>query len=694
MKTSQILWSSLLLLILVSCKNGDSLLPTDPQAAGFNWSTYVDTDIQFSSFKDGDHTLTARFLPQFPNAFDGPIIAENGSGTFALGQGNYDKGGNQTNLFVQIGSTYKSFPATLVAGNWYHLALVGKKSQANFTYTLYLNGNLLSSTLNVAVDDLPNGNIRLGKRTTAKTINTHNAQFFGLIDDVGVFDKSLSSQEIQTLAAGSYAFSGNESGLVAAIPFDGTSSLGVFQTNAQLKGAGKMVQVSKTHSNGGDLSAVPLPAKQHTMVLPFKRGEAWKVLQGYDTDGGSHNGYASFCWDFILAGKSVQDEYPKGTGGAPFYATASGELVTVDDSKSSPTGPSNIMEVKQGDEEYAAYIHIEQKSALKNVNDQAFKSQQLGLMGDVGANSEGNHHLHFAVNDMPDQTYGFVTYPIAFSNYELQTSTGGWIPVALGIPKVGQVIRRPLPKDLPYKMTAVWKPSTEGEIQVYGWGYDDFRAKYDEIWNDGWRLKQIRNHVINGQVKYTAVWKPSTEGEVQVYGWAYDDFRAKYDELWDEGWRLKLLETYVINGQVRYTAVWHPNTSGEIQVYGWKYDDYRAKYDELWNQGWRLHLLENYVVNGQVRYTAVWRPGNGGEIQVYNWKYNDYRAKYDQLWNDGWRLHTLNTYRVNGQTRYTAVWKPGGGGEIQVYEWDYQDYRVKYDELWEQGWRLHLIDVY
>ena len=113
---------------------------------------------------------------------------------------------------------------------------------------------------------------------------------------------------------------------------------------------------------------------------------------------------------------------------------------------------------------------------------------------------------------------------------------------------------------------------------------------------------QITRNVINrlrrsGPAHYTAVWQPSTEGEIQVYGWTYEDYRAKYDELWPQGWRLKLLDVYVVNGQVLYTAVWQPSsTEGEIQVYGWTYEDYRAKYDELWRQGWRLKLLDVYAV--------------------------------------------------------------------------------------------------
>jgi lipopolysaccharide/colanic/teichoic acid biosynthesis glycosyltransferase len=95
--------------------------------------------------------------------------------------------------------------------------------------------------------------------------------------------------------------------------------------------------------------------------------------------------------------------------------------------------------------------------------------------------------------------------------------------------------------------------------------------------------------------RYNAVWRPGTTGEIQVYGWNYADYRAKYDELWPQGWRLYILQAYVLNGQVIYNAVWRPGTTGEIQVYGWNYADYRAKYDELWPQGWRLYLLDAFV---------------------------------------------------------------------------------------------------
>ncbi|RYZ40104.1 MAG: hypothetical protein EOO71_17385 [Myxococcaceae bacterium] len=242
--------------------------------------------------------------------------------------------------------------------------------------------------------------------------------------------------------------------------------------------------------------------------------------------------------------------------------------------------------------------------------------------------------------------------------------------------------------------TAVWEPSTQGEIQVYGWTYADYREKYDQLWSQGWRLHTLQPYVVGTQVLYNAVWRPSTEGESQLYGATYATFKARYDELWPLGWRLKLLQPYVVSGQTYYTAVWRPSTEGETQVYGVTYASYRATYDALWPQGWRLKLLQPYVVSGQTYYTAVWRPSTEGETQVYGATYASYRATYDALYPQGWRLKMLEPYVVNGQVLYTAVFKPSTASETQVYGWDSTSFRNHYDTLWPQGWRLKILRAY
>ncbi|MEM9004751.1 MAG: M12 family metallopeptidase [Cyanobacteria bacterium P01_F01_bin.86] len=243
---------------------------------------------------------------------------------------------------------------------------------------------------------------------------------------------------------------------------------------------------------------------------------------------------------------------------------------------------------------------------------------------------------------------------------------------------------------------ATFRKSNRSEIQVYKWKYQDFRAKYDELWPQGWRLWDLQPYVINDQVRYNAVWYKSRSsiGEIQIYGWKYQDFRAKYDELWPQGWRLHILKNYVIKNQVFYTAVWRRSKRAEIQVYDWKDQDLRAKANELWPQGWRLRIVNPYVVNGQVLYSAVWYRSNRGDIQAFGWKPEDFRKKNGKLRRKGWRLHLFQPYLQGQELRYTATWRYlPSRSDRQTLDLPYARYRAYYDKIFSQGWRLHRLTV-
>jgi hypothetical protein len=673
----------------IICDNTSS----DSGALAVSWTGYADTDLEFTEFIGADHTMLLRFMPQFTNAYYAPILAENGSGTFIIGQGDYFSGTSGSKLYVALGSKSQNYNTALNTGQWYTLALVGDVQGTQTTWKVYLNGTLLSPSITVNNSDsiLPKGRLRLGKRTTGATIASQNAQYYGLIDDIAVFDRVLGSSEMSNFSAGNYKYTGQEAGLIAAFTFD-TATDSKLTRPVQLNGVASEVETSANHNSMSDASLLPLPTAQKTMFLPFAPGEEWRVIQAVNQADGTHKGYAAFCWDFILDGYPQGGEYPQGTKGAPLYAASSGTVLNVDQARISGQSPSNIIEVRHGLGEIAGYLHLKQNSSSLQVNDSILRGSKMALAWDVGS-PVGAHHLHFAVHDKQDGTTGFVTFPVAFSNYEVKQPDNTWVFVARGMPKNGDVIRRPLPADLQYRMTAVWKKSSTTEIQVYGHTYASYRAKYDELWPQGWRLKIIKPHIYNGGVRYTAAWEPGTADEIQVYGYSYADYRARYDALWPQGWRLKMLEPYVINNQVRYTAVWRKSDTPEIQVYGYTYTDYRAKYDVLWPQGWRLKLLKPYVINGQVRYTAVWQPGSAGEFQVYEYDYADYRARYDELWPKGWRLKLLETYVINGTRKYTAAWEQSTAAERQLYGAKYQYYRLFYDNIWPDNWCLRLLDI-
>ena len=108
---------------------------------------------------------------------------------------------------------------------WQHLAVV---RQGN-TIRAHLNGKLLdafkSAELTVPSFGLPSSNtpLRIGRRTSGVSDETRFWQFYGLIDDLGVFTRALTSDEIANLAT-AHSLHGDEDGLLAGFTFD-TGSL-------------------------------------------------------------------------------------------------------------------------------------------------------------------------------------------------------------------------------------------------------------------------------------------------------------------------------------------------------------------------------------------------------------------------------------------------------------------------------------
>lgn len=240
------------------------------------------------------------------------------------------------------------------------------------------------------------------------------------------------------------------------------------------------------------------------------------------------------------------------------------------------------------------------------------------------------------------------------------------------------------------------------EIQVYGWTYADYRAKYNAIWPDGWRLYILQSYVVDGQVLYNAVWRPmGNTPEIQYYEATFSAYKTEYDTLYPLGWRVSILDPYVMpDGTVRYNAVWRQGNLGEHQDYDVDYSTYRTDYNTLWPENWRLYSLQSYVTPsavpaGQVNYDAVWHPGVLSEIQDYGWSYPSYRSNYNTLWTEGWRLYLLQSYVLfDGTVLYNAVFRPGNHGEIQDYGVTYSQFRSDYNTYWTEGWRLYILQTY
>jgi hypothetical protein len=271
---------------------------------------------------------------------------------------------------------------------------------------------------------------------------------------------------------------------------------------------------------------------------------------------------------------------------------------------------------------------------------------------------------------------------------------GGFAWIAYGSNNLGMSATWGRAEAPEHRVTAVWRKSAAKEVQIHGWTYADYQAKYDQLWTKGWRIHLLETNVDDGKVVYNAVWRKGDAAEKQYYAQTHAEYQKRYDELWAKGWRIFILNTYVVGGKIRYDAVWRPGDQSETQFYGMTHAAYQKKYDELWKKDWRIHLLNQYVVDGVVKYDAVWRPGQTGEMQFYDLTFAQFAAKQEALAKDGWRLHILNNHRKGGKVRYSAVWRPGSADEMKIYAWDYEAFRAKDKKLRDKGWRLHILNAF
>jgi hypothetical protein len=453
----------------------------------------VDTDLTFNEFFGSSFAITAWVMPEFTHNWKGAIFTVKGlpgSGTFQVGQGDYRSGNGG---FLQAddpvlevtmnGATARYLAPEYQRRKWNHIAIVrGNVMFAGATLQLYLNGKKLQAFTRVETTDaggnttyqfnpaldihfsqagspLPNGTLRLGREG--------RAQFYGLIDDVAVYNKSMTPSELTALMNAS-SISTVHPNLISWFTFDtysGSSLPLVPPHTATPNARAYSVKNAHPHSNASDSLlfdnlAFASPSAV-TRRLPFSPGQIWQVIQEFDEKGGSHNGTAAFSWDFGRLDKPTTQD--------PVVASAPGLLTYVDDSANG----AGVVEVIPG-QEADVYMHTAAGSWWKTFvapGDYLLYPQPTQSVtwlpvsqGQALAKLDASeNHLHRSVRYMGDgseYTVGALlpSIPTSFDNYERfredlpldcnKTNAshwqkdGCWTHVLRGMPRKGQVVKR------------------------------------------------------------------------------------------------------------------------------------------------------------------------------------------------------------------------------------------------------------
>lgn len=419
------------------------------------------------SMTNNDHTISMWFMAQYPRYVDGSLFSNSPFESHEYGVSIGGGPNNEVWLDLRMGGVVARYlvpgfekssraypwpahrPPPPTPANWHHLAVV----RTGTTLRIYVDGTeLLQSrkfpppadgfaipTTNTWGDMFYTGPVSLGSRPT----QGRPAQFYGLVDDFALFSKAKTPNEIAMLAS-TYRLTGDEPDLVAAILFDGLDPRPKIK-QPTFDRESWAVPVSAFRDVAMDQAVLPLPYQRTAQQLPFAAPEVWQVVQEFDSDY-SHWGYASFCLDFTRVPDDVVAQAAH-AGFGDFHhdwqASANQRVISTMSGYTTyvTTGVLGEVMIERDTlwpREMSYIAHLESGTPRPTMG------QLVGDNSAIGQVDTSANHLHVGAHD--GMGGDMVTYPFAFSNYEVSRDFGvTWEYVARGIPRYGEWVRRATP---------------------------------------------------------------------------------------------------------------------------------------------------------------------------------------------------------------------------------------------------------
>ncbi len=345
---------------------------------------------------------------------------------------------------VYFSTDFGDGPSPRASARWRTLAVSVRAGQASVFLDGVKAGELRLSPLRVSDEWC------LGRSCRAEGAQD---QFFGFIDDVGLFNRALSEPELRTLAR-LPRLNPRLENLVCALPFDDLDEAprGVVPALA-LQGAAELRNVSRDRNALEDTQRLPKSALKTRLSLPFAPHQVWLVIQGVNSEL-THHDTAAFALDFIRVDPAFISHNPtrvpggshRASLGQPVVAAAAGEVVARvdefrDDEPSLDPAKRNLLCVRHAAGEVSCVLHLRAKSARVALG----ASVKAGdLLAEVGATGAASVHLHFALSDLPEPnapgTFAdLVTLPFEFSDYYVSRDFGrSYQHVDRGLPSAGE----------------------------------------------------------------------------------------------------------------------------------------------------------------------------------------------------------------------------------------------------------------
>ncbi|MEO6391144.1 MAG: LamG-like jellyroll fold domain-containing protein [Pyrinomonadaceae bacterium] len=459
------------------------------------WQSRVKLGNNLYAISASGFSVSVRFFPIYRVPHFGAVLGvRSPAGDFAVGQWLVTKDTKDSPSWAKpavgliVGSTLEKYVAegSLRINEWNHLAVVFVPAKG---WTVYLNG--------VPMGTIPDSGFRASGEISIGRIAQSDklSQFYGLIDDVAVFDQALTPVEVKSYAALT-SLTGSEAGLKWGWSFDSPNEVMNAQSQVPvIEGNAVNVQVSPTRSPS-DQYEMPVPVQSVAYELPIPYEAEYYVVQG--NSGNSHHwDRFAFTWDLIYAGQRIDplnlrtasgnfratDLLNKRLGqGQPLVSIADGTAVHANWNFVEGDGSEvpNATIIRHGPSEYSVYYHLMKDTfpalfpwpspkqpftvtasdfaAIDNgtipvTYPKVTAGQKVGGLGGTGMKEcKECYHLHFGVLDQPDLRFfgDRISRPIHFKSFEFSTDRINWRTMS-GVPQEGTFIRRKTMRTGPIK---------------------------------------------------------------------------------------------------------------------------------------------------------------------------------------------------------------------------------------------------
>lgn len=408
----------LMAVLATPCRSQHAIAVTAPTGV----STTIDAVVL-----NGAHTIAVRYLPQFEAISLAPMVSVSSGTAFwlAIAEEKIQLNLRGSLCEIALDRAVRWDGPSVPVPRWRHLAVTVDAARAVRVYqdALPVAAGYCARAGNARVS----GTLLLGRR---QMVDNVQPQFYGLLDDVVLYDRVLAAVDIAKVVAGA-----EPPGSIAKLDFEGPG------------GQPGIVTITANHDAAIDRRSFLQPTIKFD-YLPFQSGDVWRVIQAWNNGNGSHSGQAAFSLDLswvspsdVAAHRNTPQALTQGR------AVTAVQTATIDEMLGG-AGPctSNYVRLRIGPEAFAVYHHLMIVVPFATGGTVAAQTP-LGFAGDTGLTTTGvcrplacchrqnDDHLHFALGNTHPRPY-------IFTRYQMSTDQGrSWRVVSNDFPYRDQWIR-------------------------------------------------------------------------------------------------------------------------------------------------------------------------------------------------------------------------------------------------------------